>query len=128
MTVALNVEAGAKGPANTGEVTLTTLAGWPVSTSGPGVDVPILLNGQSSFTFTQKAGHAVQVIATAVNGRERRHVLQVGCDRLWRPASGSGLWGSESAQSVRARGIRGLAAQSSDTSHGPGARARNREL
>lgn len=47
------------------EVTLVTLTGGPVDTTVPNEEVPITLNGESTFSFTQKAGEAVQLIAEA---------------------------------------------------------------
>lgn len=47
------------------EVTTVTLTGGPVDTTEPNADVTIPLTDESDeFTFTQKAGEAVEVIAT----------------------------------------------------------------
>jgi hypothetical protein len=47
------------------EVTVVTLTGGPVDTTSPNEDVTIpLTSGSDTFTFTQKAGEAVEVIAT----------------------------------------------------------------
>jgi hypothetical protein len=52
-------------PPGGNEVTLVTLTGGPVSTTTPGAQVPIPLNGESTFVFTQKAGEAIELILTA---------------------------------------------------------------
>lgn len=47
------------------EVSVVTLTGGPVDTTEPNEDVPIpLTEGSDEFTFTQKAGEAVEIIAT----------------------------------------------------------------
>lgn len=50
--------------AGAGPRTLVNLSGGPVTTTSPNTDVTIPLNGQATYSFTQKAGEAVQVIAT----------------------------------------------------------------
>jgi hypothetical protein len=65
LSFAMSVQVGAKGQSTNDEVSVVNLSGGPVNTTGNNVDAPILLNGASSFTFTQKAGEAVQLIATA---------------------------------------------------------------
>lgn len=52
------------GSADAGPKMITNLSGGPVATTSPNADVTIPLNGQSTYTFTQRAGEAVQVIAT----------------------------------------------------------------
>jgi hypothetical protein len=50
---------------NKNEVTVVTLTGGPVDTTEPNEDVAIPLTDESDeFTFTQKAGEAVELIAT----------------------------------------------------------------
>lgn len=58
------VAAGQKIPKDD-EVTVVTLTGGPVDTTEPNDDVPIPLTESSdTFTFTQRAGEAVELIAT----------------------------------------------------------------
>jgi hypothetical protein len=64
LSFAMSVRVGARGTNTNDEVTVVNLSGGPVSSTDENVDVPIPLNGAPSFTFTQKAGQAVQLIAT----------------------------------------------------------------
>ncbi len=55
----------AAGKINKDEVTVVTLRGGPVDTTESNVDVTIpLTEGSDEFTFTQKAGEAVELVAT----------------------------------------------------------------
>lgn len=55
-------------PRGGGEVTLVTLSGSTSTTSPEAYETgdPILLNGQATYTFTQAAGEAVQLIASVI--------------------------------------------------------------
>jgi hypothetical protein len=63
-----------KTKADTDEVTVVTLRGGPVETTAPGTGDTILLNGESEFTFTQKADVAVQVILSNYIGWDESDV------------------------------------------------------
>ena len=116
LSLLTSAQVGARGMNTNDEVTVVNLSGGPVSTTDNGVQVPIPLNGAASYTFTQKAGQAVQLIATAdvddTGGSFCSYVVIVHGDKLQARIDGS----TEKGEVGEGSGIGGLAAPSADTS------------
>jgi hypothetical protein len=115
LSLGMSVQVGARGTNTNDEVTVVNLSGGPVSTTDNAVGVPIPLNGASSYTFTQKAGTAVQLIATTeIDDSDATfcawHVIVYG-DKLQARIDGA----TEKGEVGEGSGIGGLAAPATDT-------------
>lgn len=115
LSFAMSVQVGAKVTNTPDEVSVVNLSGGPVSTTDNNVDAPIPLNGAATFTFTQKAGQAVQLIATPdVDDSAATFcawVVIVHADKLQARIDGH----TEKGEVGEGSGIGGLAAPASDT-------------